>query len=309
MQLHRAIIMVLGIVISVNAAGPTPCVEAAEGPIRVVVWDEQQPTQKEAYDNFLGNCIADHLQSLPGFEVRSLNIKDAELGLSTEILDFAEVMFWWGHVRQADVTPEVGKAIVERVKAGRLTLVALHSAHWSTPFIKAMNERAWLDLRERSWADLPATLLSVEEVPAEPYKAPNRDSRLTPATDVRKFPDGRVAVRLHLPNCCFPGYRSDGKPSQVRVLDESHPLTAGLPATFSLPRTEMYDEPFHVPAPDHVLVEECWEPGEWFRSVMLWELGQGQVVYIRPGHETFPVYKDAHMLRLIENAARFAKRQ
>ena len=87
---------------------------AAEAPIRVVVWDEQQPSQKEAYDNFLGNCIADHLRAQPGFDVRSLSLNDAEQGLSQEILDFAEVMFWWGHQKQAAVKPEVGKAIVER---------------------------------------------------------------------------------------------------------------------------------------------------------------------------------------------------
>ena len=91
------------------------------------------------------------------------------------------------------------------------------------------------------------------------------------------------------------------------MLDASHPLTAGLPASFSLPQTEMYDEPFHVPAPDQVVVEECWEAGEWFRSVMVWELGRGRVVYIRPGHETFPIFKDQQMLRLIENAARFGR--
>ena len=297
------LIKMLVLVAALIVAGEAP---AAEAPIRVVVWDEQQPSQKEAYDNFLGNCIADHLRTKPEFEVRSLSIKDAQQGLSPEILDFAEVLFWWGHVRQADVKPEVGRAIVERVKAGRLTLVALHSAHWSTPFVEAMNERARLDLN-RQYADLPADKLSIEEVPAQLYKAPTRDTRLTPATDVQKFPDGRVAVRLHLPNCCFPGYRTDGKPSYLRVLDASHPLTAGLPASFSLPQTEMYDEPFHVPAPDQVVVEECWEAGEWFRSVMVWELGRGRVVYIRPGHETFPIFKDQQMLRLIENAARFGR--
>jgi trehalose utilization protein len=296
-------IKMLVLVAALLVAGEAP---AAEAPIRVVVWDEQQPSQKEAYDNFLGNCIADHLRTKPEFEVRSLSIKDAQQGLSPEILDFAEVLFWWGHVRQADVKPEVGRAIVERVKAGRLTLVALHSAHWSTPFVEAMNERARLDLN-RQCADLPADKLSIEEVPAQLYKAPTRDTRLTPATDVQKFPDGRVAVRLHLPNCCFPGYRTDGKPSFLRVLDASHPLASGLAASFSLPQTEMYDEPFHVPAPDQVVVEECWEAGEWFRSVMVWELGRGRVVYIRPGHETFPIFKDQQMLRLIENAARFGR--
>ena len=34
-------------------------------PIRVVVWDERQPSQKQAYGNFLGNRIADHLRSEP----------------------------------------------------------------------------------------------------------------------------------------------------------------------------------------------------------------------------------------------------
>ena len=297
--LNKMLVLVAALIV----AGGAP---AAEAPIRVVVWDEQQPSQKEAYDNFLGNCIANHLRTRGEFEVRSLSIKDAEQGLSPEILDFAEVLFWWGHVRQADVKPEVGRAIVERVKAGRLTLVALHSAHWSTPFVEAMNERARLDLN-RQYADLPADKLSIEEVPAQLYKAPKRDTRLTPAADVQKFPDGRVAVRLHLPNCCFPGYRTDGKPSYLRVLDASHPLASGLAASFSLPQTEMYDEPFHVPAPDQVVVEECWEAGEWFRSVMVWELGRGRVVYIRPGHETFPIFKDQQMLRLIENAARFGR--
>ena len=141
---------------------------AAEAPIRVVVWDEQQPSQKEAYDTFLGNCIADHLRAQPGFDVRSLSINDAEQGLSQGILDFAEVMFWWGHQKQAAVKPEVGKAIVERVKAGRLTLVALHSAHWATPFIEAMNERARLDV-QAEWAGVPADKLTVEEVPAQHY--------------------------------------------------------------------------------------------------------------------------------------------
>jgi trehalose utilization protein len=98
--------------------------------------------------------------------VRSVGIDDGERGLSRAILDFAEVLVWWGHVRHPDIKENVGRAIVFRIKNRGLTLVALHSAHWATPFMEAMNERS-------------------------------RD-------DVRKFPDGRVQVRLHLPNCCFP---------------------------------------------------------------------------------------------------------
>ena len=50
----------------------------------------------------------------------------------------------------------------------------------------------------------------------------------------------------------------------------------------------MYDEPFHVPEPDEVILEECWAAGEWFRSGMVWRLGKGRVFYFRPGHETYP---------------------
>ena len=67
----------------------------------------------------------------------------------------------------------------------------------------------------------------------------------------------------------------------------------------------MYDEPFHVPEPDAVVLEERWAGGEWFRSGSVWNVGQGKVFYFRPGHETFPVYKSALMLKVIENAVRW----
>ncbi|MEK6248569.1 MAG: hypothetical protein N2C12_10350, partial [Planctomycetales bacterium] len=111
-------------------------------PIRVVVWDERQPEQKQAYnDQFLGDSIAVHLADQKGFEVRSHGLDDANQGLDDTVLDFAEVIIWWGHVRHSQITPETGRKIVERIVDGRLSLIALHSAHWSTPFVEAMNEK------------------------------------------------------------------------------------------------------------------------------------------------------------------------
>lgn len=282
--------------------GPTA---AAAGPRRVLVWDEQQPAQKEAYDNFLGNAIAAHLEKQPGLAVRSVKLDDAEQGIGAPLLDNADVLVWWGHVRQAEVKPEAGQRIVERIRDRGLVLVALHSAHWATPFIEAMNERARADVHRR-FADVPNDKLSIREVPAQHYKVPAREARLTPVSDERRYPDGRVEVTLHLPNCCFPAYRTDGKPSLLRVLDRSHPLAAGLPDSFALERTEMYDEPFHVPEPDEVVAEERFEDGSWFRSVMVWNLGRGKVIYIRPGHETYPIFHDATVLKLVENACRMS---
>ena len=114
---------------------------------------------------------------------------------------------------------------------------------------------------------------------------------------------GQLTVRVDLPNCVFPSYRADGKPSTVKLLKPDHPIARGLPETFTIPQTEMYADPFHVPEPDEVLFEERWEAGESFRSGSIWKLGKGHVFYFRPGHETYPVFKQELPLKIVANAA------
>jgi len=274
---------------------------AAEPLIKVVVWDERQPEQRQAYDGFLGDTIARHLRTVPGLSVSSVGLDDAGQGLSGETLDGCRVLVWWGHARQGEVTPEVGKAIVGRIKAGTLSLIALHSAHWSTPFVEAMNERTRIDVGRAYPADRdPAATRFVP--PLKRYTVPKYDDRVTPYVRQHKYPDGKVAIDVHLPVCCFPAYRNDGKPSRVRVLKPDHPIARGLPRQFEIPHEEMYDEPFHVPEPDEVLLEERWETGEWFRSGMLWAVGKGRVFYFRPGHETYPTYTQPYPLKVVANA-------
>ena len=70
----------------------------------------------------------------------------------------------------------------------------------------------------------------------------------------------------------------------------------------------MYCEPFHVPEPDEVILEERWTTGEWFRSGMVWNIGKGKVFYFRPGHETFPTYQQVEPLKIVANAARWLAR-
>ena len=82
--------------------------------IQVLVWDERQPRQKEAYPDFLGNQIAAHLGAQPGLSVTSAGLDDPEQGLSRERLDAADVLIWWGHARQDEVTVETGQDIVAR---------------------------------------------------------------------------------------------------------------------------------------------------------------------------------------------------
>jgi trehalose utilization protein len=262
---------------------PRPAVGGEAGrtekTVNVVVWDEQQPAQKQAYPTFLGNAIAANLKSQPGFSVKSVNPNEPEQGLSSNVLGDCDVLIWWGHARQAEITPQTGRKLVERIKAGTLAMIALHSAHWSTPFVEAMNERTRLDL-ERMLRIGDKDRIEIQEIaPPSRYTVPKADARITPHATLRKFPDGLTKAVLQLPYCCFPAYRNDGKPSVIRVLKSDHPIVAGIAREFELPQTEMYNEPFHVPEPDEVILEERWASGDWFRSGMVWKLGKGRVFY------------------------------
>ncbi len=276
-------------------------VDAAEPVIRVVVWDEQQPTQRQAYDQFLGNAIAEHLAKRPGLRVISANLQQPEQGLADELLDNTDVLIWWGHARHQEITAEKAKSIVARITRGELSLIALHSAHWATPFVEAMNERTRQDARTR-YPDPPnGPPVKFEYVAPAGRFIPTADSLQTPAYYAMKR-GPQLTVRVDLPNCVFPAYRADGKPSTVKVLQTDHPIAKGLPATFEIAQTEMYADPFHVPAPDTTLFEETWAAGETFRSGLIWKVGAGHVFYFRPGHETYPVFKQELPLKILANA-------
>jgi len=273
----------------------------APAKIRVLVWDERQPAQKQAYEDFLGNAIAEHLRKRADFEVKSVGLNDPEQGLGGVALEHTDVLVWWGHQRQREVKWERGDKIVERIKAGKLGLIALHSAHWSTPFIQAMNERSRQDALE-SLSDQERLQYKISRVTPRAYEAPKRSDPLTPFWTKKTESDGSKVLEIALPLCVFPAYRPDGKPSHITTLLRDHPIAAGLPEQWDVSQTEMYDEPFHVPQPDAVIFAERWDLGEHFRSGCVWTLGKGKVFYFRPGHETYPVYKQAMPLKVVENA-------
>jgi trehalose utilization protein len=292
----------LAIGLSLFLLGLSTNVQAAERLIRVTVWDEQQPAQKQAYDDFLGNAIAEHLTRQPGLRVTSANIDQPEKGLPASLLDSTDVLIWWGHARHGEISADQAKDIVARVKRGQLALIALHSAHWSAPFVEAMNERTRDDARRRYPDPADGPPVKFEFVAPEGRFIPTADSLQTPAYYAMRR-GNQLTVRVDLPNCVFPSYRADGKPSTVKVLKSDHPIAKGLPATFEIPQTEMYADPFHVPDADEVLFEESWAGGEKFRSGQIWKLGEGRVFYFRPGHETYPIYKQELPLKILANAA------
>ena len=273
--------------------------------IRVVVWDEQQPRQKAAYENFLGNAIANHLKTKPGLKVRSVRQNDPNKGIGADVLGNCDVLIWWGHVRQGQITPTDCKPIIDRIQAGELAFLPLHSAHWATPFMEAMNARTREDVARLFPRNAKSPNLKVEYVAPTGRIPPARNSLVTPAYLALQRRGVVTTVRVDLPNCCFPAYRGDGKPSTMHTLLPEHPIAKGLPKTWTIAKTEMYDEPFHVPQPDQVVFKETFAGGEWFRSGSVWNLGKGKVFYFRPGHETYPVFKEKFPLLVIENAVRW----
>ena len=57
----------------------------------------------------------------------------------------------------------------------------------------------------------------------------------------------------------------------------------------------------------HPVVFVSWfAGGEVFRSGCCFYRGRGKIFYFRPGHETFPIYHNEQVLRVIANAARWA---
>lgn len=281
---------------------------AIADPIRVVVWDEQQPAQKEVYPDFIGNQIAEHLRSNPALEVRSVRMDEPDFGLDEETLENCDVLIWWGHRRHREIPRDKGQEIVDRVNSGKLALISLHSAHFSTPFMMAMEARAAQDARntlrgsDREGAE-------VEWIGDFVRELPDWDAPITPWFIVERREDGAPLIKIARPNCCFPDYRNDGKPSRVKILLPDHPIAQGLPEEFGVRATEMYTEPFHVPTPDHVILEEYFAGGERFRSGSLWGVGEGHVFYFRPGHETYDIFFDEYPLRILENAAVYLGQQ
>ena len=270
--------------------------------IQVLVWDEQQPQQLQVYPNYLGNHIAAHLKQHEDLEVLTARLDGPEQGLSEEMLDRTEVLIWWGHRRHTEISKATSRKLIQRVKDGKLHIIFLHSAHWANPFIEAMHEVIRERLTKKYSQQAKQVEIEYAYIPDSlRFRIPKLGEPVQPTIYERKFPDGRIQVKVEMPSCVFPFYRADKKPSTVVTVRPQHPIAQGIPASFTLPETEMYDEPFHVPEPDHVIFEERWEAGEWFRSGALWKIGEGHIFYFRPGHELYNTYFEPLPLKILEN--------
>ncbi len=114
----------------------------------------------------------------------------------------------------------------------------------------------------------------------------------------------KIFKRLMGTNCSL-RWREAGEKERIWNVAPDHPITAGLGDYFEIPSTEMYGERFDIPEPDRLIFISWFEGGEVFRSGCTWQRGNGKVFYFRPGHETYPIFFDENVRRVILNAVRW----
>ncbi len=105
---------------------------------------------------------------------------------------------------------------------------------------------------------------------------------------------------------CSLTWREAGEKERLWAINRSHPICAGIDGFFELPNSEMYGEPFTVPEPMDTVFISWFEGGEVFRSGLTWQRGAGKIFYFGPGHETYPIYHDENIQRVLSNAVHWA---
>jgi len=164
--------------------------------MRITIWNEFAHEKTDAavkaiYPDGIHNCIAGFMRDA-GFTVRTATLDDPECGLTEEVLDETDVLFWWGHIRHNDVPDEVVERVARHVYEG-MGLVVLHSGHYSKIFRKLVGTPSRLKWRESGDKEIlwvidqghPITdgidekiILEHEETYGEHFNIPNPDELL-----------------------------------------------------------------------------------------------------------------------------------
>ena len=108
---------------------------------------------------------------------------------------------------------------------------------------------------------------------------------------------------------CSLTWREAGEKERLWVCNPGHPISAGIDRYFELEQSEMYGEPFAIPAPEEQVFVSWYQGGEVFRGGCCWRRGNGKVFYFRPGHETYPIFHNQAIQQVLANAVRWANPQ
>jgi len=116
----------------------------------------------------------------------------------------------------------------------------------------------------------------------------------------------KIFRRLMGTSCCLK-WREIGEKERLWNIQPGHPIAEGIGQYVELPNTEMYGERFEIPDPDELVFISWFQGGEVFRSGCCWRRGHGRIFYFRPGHETYPIFYNPDVIKIITNAVRWAR--
>ena len=115
----------------------------------------------------------------------------------------------------------------------------------------------------------------------------------------------KIFCRLMGTSCALK-WREVGEKERVWVTQPGHRIVRGLPPYFEVEKSEMYGEPFGIPPAEEQVFLSWYQGGEVFRSGCCWRRGAGKIFYFSPGHETYPIYHQEIIHRILVNAAYWA---
>jgi trehalose utilization protein len=200
--------------------------------IRVTVWNEyrhevEDPAIRDVYPNGIHGAIATGLQQHPELIVRTATLDQPDNGLPPSVLDWTDVLTWWGHRAHKEVSDETVDRVQKRVLNG-MGLVVLHSGHESKLMQRMMGTSCALrwreaNAKERLWIVNPGHPIvdgipeyfeiAEEEMYGEHFDIPQPDELIM----ISWFTGGEVFRS----GCCF--YRGRGKIFYFRPGHESYP--------------------------------------------------------------------------------------
>ncbi|CAO3422782.1 ThuA domain-containing protein [Azospirillum argentinense] len=161
---------------------------------RVLIWNEfiherRDETVRAHYPQGIHEALATPLRAA-GLTVETATLDEPEHGLTEERLNAADTLVWWGHRAHAEVSDAVVERVKRRVTEQGMGLVALHSSHFSKPFLALMGTGCFLKYRvaaekERLWVVDPGHPVAAgiadcieldhEEMYGEPFDVPPPD--------------------------------------------------------------------------------------------------------------------------------------
>lgn len=120
--------------------------------IQVTVWNEnvherEHPEIAAIYPKGIHGKIADHLNSQGDIEARTATLEQPEHGLTDEVLNNTEVLYWWAHVAHGKVDDKIVAKVHKKVLNG-MGLIVLHSGHFSKIFRRVLGTNCSLKWRE-----------------------------------------------------------------------------------------------------------------------------------------------------------------